>query len=101
MKLYNTVKSLILEVASIDSIVNAIKTKDKIKFCNWYVHAYERKLLWIQIIIFSIIICASKEYLKEWMNESNKVSVEYIGCYKTKYFVHFIEKINIIFESNI
>jgi hypothetical protein len=30
MKLYNTVKSLILEVASIDSIVNAIKTKDKI-----------------------------------------------------------------------
>jgi predicted DNA-binding transcriptional regulator YafY len=30
MKLYNTVKSLILEVASIDSIVNAIKTKNKI-----------------------------------------------------------------------
>ena len=30
MKLYNTVKSLILEVASIDSIVNAIKNKDKI-----------------------------------------------------------------------
>jgi len=30
MKLYNTVKSLILEVASIDSIVNSIKTKDKI-----------------------------------------------------------------------
>ena len=30
MKLYNTVKSLILEVASIDSIVSAIKTKDKI-----------------------------------------------------------------------
>lgn len=30
MKLYNTVKSLILEVASIDSIVNAIKSKDKI-----------------------------------------------------------------------
>jgi hypothetical protein len=29
MKLYNTVKSLILEVASIDSIVNAIKTKNK------------------------------------------------------------------------
>lgn len=30
MKLYNTVKSLILEVASVDSIVNAIKNKDKI-----------------------------------------------------------------------
>jgi len=30
MKLYNTVKSLILEVASIDSIVNAIRNKDKI-----------------------------------------------------------------------
>ena len=30
MKLYNTVKSLILEVASIDSIVDAIKKKDKI-----------------------------------------------------------------------
>jgi hypothetical protein len=30
MKLYNTVKSLILEIASIDSIVNAIKNKDKI-----------------------------------------------------------------------
>jgi hypothetical protein len=30
MKLYNTVKSLILEVASIDSIVNAIKNKDKV-----------------------------------------------------------------------
>jgi hypothetical protein len=30
MKLYNTFKSLILEVASIDSIVNAIKNKDKI-----------------------------------------------------------------------
>jgi len=30
MKLYNTVKSLILEIASIDSIVNAIKGKDKI-----------------------------------------------------------------------
>jgi predicted DNA-binding transcriptional regulator YafY len=30
MKLYNTVKSLILEVASIDSIVSAIKNKDKI-----------------------------------------------------------------------
>jgi hypothetical protein len=30
MKLYNTVKSLILEIASIDSIVNAIKSKDKI-----------------------------------------------------------------------
>ena len=30
MKLYNTVKSLILEVASIDSVVNAIKNKDKI-----------------------------------------------------------------------
>jgi hypothetical protein len=30
MKLYNTVKSLILEVASIDSIVNAIKTKNKV-----------------------------------------------------------------------
>ena len=30
MKLYNTVKSLILEVASIDSIVNAIKNKNKI-----------------------------------------------------------------------
>lgn len=28
MKLYNTVKSLILEVASIDSIVDAIKKKD-------------------------------------------------------------------------
>jgi hypothetical protein len=30
MKLYNTVKSLILEVASIDSIVSAIKNKNKI-----------------------------------------------------------------------
>ena len=30
MKLYNTVKSLILEVASIDSIVKAIKNKDKV-----------------------------------------------------------------------
>jgi hypothetical protein len=30
MKLYNTVKSLILEVASIDSVVNAIKNKDKV-----------------------------------------------------------------------
>lgn len=30
MKLYNTIKSLILEVASIDSIVSAIKNKDKI-----------------------------------------------------------------------
>ena len=30
MKLYNTFKSLILEVASVDSIVNAIKNKDKI-----------------------------------------------------------------------
>jgi hypothetical protein len=30
MKLYNTVKSLILEVASVDSIVNAIKNRDKI-----------------------------------------------------------------------
>jgi len=30
MKLYNTIKSLILEVASIDSIVNAIKSKDKV-----------------------------------------------------------------------
>jgi predicted DNA-binding transcriptional regulator YafY len=30
MKLYNTVKSLILEVASIDSIVKSIKNKDKI-----------------------------------------------------------------------
>ena len=30
MKLYNTFKSLILEVASIDSVVNAIKNKDKI-----------------------------------------------------------------------
>jgi predicted DNA-binding transcriptional regulator YafY len=30
MKLYNTVKSLILEVASIDSVVSAIKNKDKI-----------------------------------------------------------------------
>jgi predicted DNA-binding transcriptional regulator YafY len=30
MKLYNTVKSLILEVASIDSIVDAIKKKNKI-----------------------------------------------------------------------
>jgi predicted DNA-binding transcriptional regulator YafY len=30
MKLYNTVKSLILEVASVDSIVSAIKNKDKI-----------------------------------------------------------------------
>lgn len=30
MKLYNTFKSLILEVASIDSIVNAIKNKDKV-----------------------------------------------------------------------
>ena len=30
MKLYNTIKSLILEVASIDSIVNAIKNKDKV-----------------------------------------------------------------------
>jgi len=30
MKLYNTVKSLILEVASIDSIVKSIKHKDKI-----------------------------------------------------------------------
>ena len=30
MKLYNTVKSLILEIASVDSIVNAIKNKDKI-----------------------------------------------------------------------
>ena len=30
MKLYNTVKSLILEVASIDSIVDAIKKRDKI-----------------------------------------------------------------------
>lgn len=30
MKLYNTVKSLILEIASIDSIVNAIKNRDKI-----------------------------------------------------------------------
>ena len=30
MKLYNTVKSLILEVASIDSVVKAIKNKDKV-----------------------------------------------------------------------
>jgi predicted DNA-binding transcriptional regulator YafY len=30
MKLYNTVKSLILEVASIDTITNAIKNRDKI-----------------------------------------------------------------------
>ena len=30
MKLYNTVKSLILEVASIDSIVDAIKKRNKI-----------------------------------------------------------------------
>jgi len=30
MKLYNTIKSLILEIASIDSIVNAIKNKDKV-----------------------------------------------------------------------
>jgi predicted DNA-binding transcriptional regulator YafY len=30
MKLYNTFKSLILEVASVDSIVNAIKNRDKI-----------------------------------------------------------------------
>ena len=30
MKLYNTVKSLTLEVASIDSVVSAIKNKDKI-----------------------------------------------------------------------
>ncbi len=30
MKLYNTVKSLILEVASIDTITNAIKNKDKV-----------------------------------------------------------------------
>jgi len=30
MKLYNTVKSLILEVASIDSVVSSIKNKDKI-----------------------------------------------------------------------
>jgi len=30
MKLYNTVKSLILEIASIDSIVSAIKNKDKV-----------------------------------------------------------------------
>ena len=30
MKLYNTIKSLILEVASIDSIVSTIKNKDKI-----------------------------------------------------------------------
>ena len=30
MKLYNTVKSLILEVASIDSVVDAIKKKNKI-----------------------------------------------------------------------
>lgn len=30
MKLYNSFKSLILEVASIDSVVNAIKNKDKI-----------------------------------------------------------------------
>jgi hypothetical protein len=30
MKLYNTVKSLILEVATIDSVVSAIKNKDKI-----------------------------------------------------------------------
>jgi predicted DNA-binding transcriptional regulator YafY len=30
MKLYNTVKSLILEIASINSIVTAIKNKDKI-----------------------------------------------------------------------
>jgi len=30
MKLYNTFKSLILEVASVDSIVSAIKNKDKI-----------------------------------------------------------------------
>jgi predicted DNA-binding transcriptional regulator YafY len=30
MKLYNTFKSLILEVASIDTITNAIKNKDKI-----------------------------------------------------------------------
>jgi len=30
MKLYNTVKSLILEVASIDSIVDAIKKKNKV-----------------------------------------------------------------------
>ena len=30
MKLYNTFKSLILEVASIDSIVDAIKNRDKI-----------------------------------------------------------------------
>ena len=30
MKLYNTVKSLILEIASVDSFVNAIKNKDKV-----------------------------------------------------------------------
>ena len=30
MKLYNTVKSLILEVASIDSVVDAIKKKHKV-----------------------------------------------------------------------
>ena len=30
MKLYNTFKSLILEIASVDSIVDAIKKRDKI-----------------------------------------------------------------------
>jgi predicted DNA-binding transcriptional regulator YafY len=30
MKLYNTVKSLILEIASVDSIVKSIKNKDKV-----------------------------------------------------------------------
>ena len=30
MKLYNTVKSLILEIASIDSVVDAIKNKNKV-----------------------------------------------------------------------
>ena len=30
MKLYNTVKSLILEIASIDSVVDAIKDKNKV-----------------------------------------------------------------------
>ncbi|NBU82691.1 MAG: WYL domain-containing protein [Flavobacteriaceae bacterium] len=30
MKLYNTVKSLILEVASIDSVIHAIKKKNKV-----------------------------------------------------------------------
>lgn len=30
MKLYNTIKSIILEIASIDSIVDAIKKRDKV-----------------------------------------------------------------------